>query len=303
MIRRVLCASDLSEAADEAVRQAASYCEEAGSLLVVLHVEPSLERRAWAEYGLAALLPEEMKGLEARAREALEAQLIRAGVRLPRLKAEVVTSGEPIYAEIVRRSEAEGIDLLVVSSRGASGLARVLLGSVAERVVRHAHCSVLVARPSPASGAILVANDFSPPSQAAVIAAKQEMARRGETARLTVAHCLDLPSDALGPGYWSFVSAGGAIANARAARKQNVEQRLQKEVREAGLEAAVTVEEGAPSSAIVRIAESMSAELVVLGSSGKTGLSRVLLGSVAESVIRRAPCSVLVVRARAPSRP
>ena len=302
MLRKVLCASDLSEASDEAVRQAASYCEQAGSSLVVLHVEPSLERRAWMEYGLAALLPEEMEGLEARAREALEAQLTRAGVRLPDLKAEVVASGEPIYAEIVRRSEAKGIDLLVVGSRGASGLARVLLGSVAEKVVRQAHCSVLVARPSPASGAILVASDFSPPSQAAMIAATQEVARRGQSARLAVTHCLDLPADALGPGYWSFISPGSAIANARAARKLNVEQRLQKEVREAGLKASVTVEEGAPSTGIVRMAESMSAELVVLGSSGRTGLSRVLLGSVADSVIRRAPCSVLVVRGRPPAR-
>ncbi|HEX6274272.1 MAG TPA: universal stress protein, partial [Polyangiaceae bacterium] len=68
----------------------------------------------------------------------------------------------------------------------------------------------------------------------------------------------------------------------------------------AGLSAEALVRYGDPRSEIVDEASSSSADLVVVGSHGRTGLKRLLMGSVAESVVRHAPCSVEVVREKAP---
>jgi len=84
---------------------------------------------------------------------------------------------------------AAGVDVLVVGATGRTGLARLLLGSTAERVIRHAHCTVLVARPSPASEHVLVATDLSDAALAAVERAKAEVEWR--EARLDLLHVMD----------------------------------------------------------------------------------------------------------------
>jgi nucleotide-binding universal stress UspA family protein len=296
-MRTIFCASDLSEGSDEAVVQAASSCDETGTRLVVLHVQGTIYSLPVNGYIVPVLAPTDLERLEARGMEALRAQIARTGVRCSNLELEAVSSEGPVYAEILKRAEAARADLVVVGNQGASGLARVVLGSVADKVVRHAHCPVLVARPSPRSGAILVATDFSPPSRAALIAADREAARRSGSTRLTVVNSLDLPPDLMGFGFAPLVPAPVGLPDARPALREGAQKRLAGELRETGVQASTLVGEGPAALDIVRIAESLPAELVVLGTSGRTGLRRVILGSVAEAVVRRAPCSVLVVRA------
>ena len=74
--------------------------------------------------------------------------------------------------------------------------------------------------------------------------------------------------------------------------------RLKQALESAGGEGEARVLDGSPATAIVQTAEDLPAELVVVGTRGRTGLSRLALGSVAERVIRAAGCSVLVVRLR-----
>jgi nucleotide-binding universal stress UspA family protein len=295
-MRAVLCASDLSEGSDEAVFQAASYCQQPGSRLVVLYVQPAFYPLGMNGYMAPVLSPADLESVKERGKQALNAQVERTGARCPDLRLEVITADRPVYAEIVERAETAGADLLVVGHQGASRLSRALLGSVADKVVRHAHCPVLVALSSPKSGAILAACDFSPPSRAALIAADREAARRERSTKMAVIHCLDLPPELMGFGFAPLVPAPEGLPASRQAARENAEKRLRAELRETGVRADVLVEDGPASAGVVRAAESMSAELVVVGSSGKTGLRRVLLGSVAESVVRRAPCSILVVR-------
>jgi nucleotide-binding universal stress UspA family protein len=295
-MRTILCASDLSEGSDGAVVQAAGYCDQTGTRLVVVHVQGAVYAVPVNGYVAPLLSPEELESLKEHARQALREQIARTGVRCSNLELEAVSSERPVYAEIVDRAESVRADLVVVGNQGASGLARVVLGSVADKVVRHAHCPVLVARPSPRSGTILAATDFSPPSRAALIAADREAARRSGSTRLTVVHSLDLPPDLMGFGFAPLVPAPIGLADSRPALREGAEKRLAGELRETGVQATAVVEDGPAASGIVRLAESLPAELVVLGTAGKTGLRRVLLGSVAEAVVRRAPCSVLVVR-------
>jgi hypothetical protein len=120
----------------------------------------------------------------------------------------------------------------------------VLLGSVADKVVRHAHCPVLVARPSPKTGAILAASDFSLAAGAAVIAADRKAARRSEATRLTVVHCLEFPPELMGFGFAPLVPARSTLPESRGARRESAKQQLVAEVRKSGLRASLLTSGG-----------------------------------------------------------
>jgi nucleotide-binding universal stress UspA family protein len=167
-------------------------------------------------------------------------------------------------------------------------------GAVAERVVRHAPCPVLVARPSP-RGKVLGATDFSDPSLPAVEAAVSEAKRRGVTPCLI--HSLDwIPTEvaALPMGMPMPAVPLDLFEDLRATTRK----RLQDTLRSFGAEGECFVGDGRAAAAIVRLAQELPAELLVVGTRGRTGLARVALGSVAEAVLSMAPCSVLVVRLR-----
>ena len=87
--------------------------------------------------------------------------------------------------------------------------------------------------------------------------------------------------------------AAAATASARTRLGELIEQ-----ARAAGVRAASTVVEGSAAEQIVRAARSRRADLIVMGTHGRTGLSRLLLGSVASRVISMSPCPVLTVRGR-----
>jgi nucleotide-binding universal stress UspA family protein len=291
---RILCALDLSEASDEAVRQADRQARLFAAQLTVLHVLPT-------GYPGAPMSPpgvqEQMLERDRLARQVGDAIIERVGRltgRTPRDFAVSVEEGDP-GAEIVRKAQDVQADLVVVSALGATGLPRVIIGRVAERVVRHAHASVLVARPSPASGRILVATDFSALGSAAVTFAAEQARRR--TARLVLMHSLDLVRPGLGMGEPAPVPPAYVEPALGEAQRRSAHERLARvleQLREVAGEVLVS-DEPAPSG-IPREAERLGLELVVVGTHGRTGLRRLLLGSVAEAVVRRAPCSVLVVR-------
>jgi nucleotide-binding universal stress UspA family protein len=300
-MRKILCATDLSQGSDEALRQADGYCREADSELTALYVEPPLAPAMFPDYGAVPVAPVAVEDARARAREAMQKQVERVGVACPKVRLEIAPSAGAVYAEIVRRAEEGGYHLVVMGGQGATGLTRVLIGSVADKVVRYAHTPVLVARPAPARGGqVVVGSDFSPTSRVALKAGAAEATRRG--ASLTVVHSLGFSPEMMGFGYAPMVPAPAPMPESRVVQEQAAKQRLEKELRELGIQnASIIVEEGEPAPALSRLAESLPAQLLVVGASGKTGLTRVLLGSVAQSVVGHAPCSVLV--ARDPSAP
>src|SRR5690349_13483292 len=176
----IVCGTDLSDPSDEALRQALARCEGTGARLAAVKAAP-LPYVGGGEVPITLLVdPEEFRKQTS---AQIQAQLARAK---PGAKAdvEVLIDAASEAAAIVRCAESRGADLVVVGSRGSTGLRRMLLGSVAEAVVRHAHCSVLVARPSPAGRSVLAATDLSEASLRAISAAAAEADSR--RARLTV---------------------------------------------------------------------------------------------------------------------
>ena len=294
MTTRILVAIDFSESADEALRQAHERASASGGSLTVIHVIPNPLRvdplfPQFADDGARELPALQEMALAELGRRVEAITGRRAGEFEP-----VVEDGNPA-AVIVREAERHNADLLLVGSHGKTGIPSVLLGNVAEKVVRHAHCPVLVARPRPESGSVLVATDFSDPSLPAVAAAVQEVKARG--ARLAIIHSIDL-SPGLAEGL-SLVVGGLAYAappEIPTQLREAVDGMLTNALQRFDGEGERIVAEGPPSMSIVRAAERLRADLVVVGTVGRTGLPRLLLGSVAEAVVRSAPCSVLVVR-------
>jgi nucleotide-binding universal stress UspA family protein len=201
----------------------------------------------------------------------------------------------PADSAILRQAEEQGADLIVVGGHAHAGRRHVVLGSVAERVARYAHCSVLVVRPGPGSGQVLAASDFSDSARQVVGAAGREAKRRG--GRLTILHSLGL---GVPPGVRATVPLGATIQlppqDAIDAARALALEMLANGLSELGLDGHRIVPAGVPEDDIIEAAAKLGAELVVVGSRGRTALARVALGSVAETVVHRASCSVLVVR-------
>jgi nucleotide-binding universal stress UspA family protein len=294
--QKILVATDLSASADEAIRQADAVARASGGELVACHVLPEALR-------YQPLFPhrgaDDVKALvaaEGRMGEAVADRVAEITGRAREAFAVAITHGAA-GSGVVLEAEARGADLVVVGSRGATGLERFLLGSVAERVVRHAHCPVLVARSSPASGIVLGATDFSDPSNEAVDSAA--IVARWVGARLDLLHAVDVtPPIVVGMtaplgATWVPVPDEEVATMRETAREilDDTHVRL-------GVRGASHVVLGRPPQAIVEKARELPAQLVVAGTRGRTGLARLTLGSVAEGVVRDAPCSVLVVRTK-----
>jgi universal stress protein A len=149
---------------------------------------------------------------------------------------------------------------------------------------------------------ILHASDFSPASRSAFTMARVLAKKLG--ARLILFHAYEsiaplvmgAPMMPMG-GPASGVIVEKLWATARTAGERGLE-RLAARARRDGLRVSTRLEAGAPASAIVRAARKERAAMVVLGTHGRTGLPRLLLGSVAERVIRTAPCPVVTVPRR-----
>ncbi|HEU4386990.1 MAG TPA: universal stress protein [Blastocatellia bacterium] len=216
--------------------------------------------------------------------------------------ASAIIHGHP-RTSIVEYAESWGADLIVVGSHGESGIGRFHLGSVAQAVVRRAHCSVEVARPDRLLAAhpgekmrILLATDGSTCSAAAA----QSVARRPWPAGTEV-KILNAFRSAVS-GLESWFNTPEAIARLQEEDLNKGEAATvaaQKILEGSGLVTDRTVLMGDPKAIIIDEAGTWGADLIAVGSHGRRGVTRLLLGSVAEAVAMHAHCSVEVIRAAA----
>ncbi|HVF45575.1 MAG TPA: universal stress protein [Pyrinomonadaceae bacterium] len=142
----ILVPTDFSECARRAVPFAAELARLLGARVICLYVvEPVVQPAGWApvaEPMPAAELGERLEEAAARDLPAFSKSEEFAGLEVE----DVTAHGEPA-AEIVRAAEERGAGLIVISSHGRTGIGRILFGSTAESVVRHARCPVLVVKP------------------------------------------------------------------------------------------------------------------------------------------------------------
>ena len=206
--------------------------------------------------------------------------------------------------EVIAAARAEGSDLIVVGTRGKTGLAHILLGSTAERVIRGAPCPVLAVRTEPADNEdesalsrsvtlerILVPVDFSDCSldalKYAVVVAKQAQAS------LMLLHVLEPVS------YGLDFTLGQS--RARHLEVETWTKRLE-ELAATHQHPDMVVESrlrgGFPADSILDAAKTLPCDLIVMGTHGRRGISHTISGSVAEAVLRKAHCPVIAVRSQ-----
>ena len=142
---------------------------------------------------------------------------------------------------------------------------------------------------------ILHASDFSPASRPAFRRALD--LAQANRARLTIVHVYSTIVPLMGEGYVTAQVYDRWLADVRTDAQRRL-RRLLARAKKSGVRAKGLLLEGIPHDRIVRAARSTRADLVVLGTHGRTGLGRVFLGSVAARVVTLAPCPVLTVRAK-----
>ncbi len=284
----ILAAMDLDNESDDLLRQADALARAYNVKLSVCHVLPEI-------FAVRPLFPQlhlddalKRSGLEAAVRDAL-LERIRAVTDLESPQTGIEIEQGTVHAGILGAAERIGAGAVVIGGKvDHKGLH--LLGNAAEHVVRYAHCPVLVARPSPA-GKVLAATDFSDSALPAVEAGAAEARRR--KADLTIIHAIDL-LPVMGPFYGEFL--GMPPMDLSKQMSTLWQTKLDECVHHFKAEGGGLLRNGPAAQAILSAASELPAQLLVVGTHGRTGLSRIALGSVAEAVVRAAPCSVLTIR-------
>jgi nucleotide-binding universal stress UspA family protein len=203
---------------------------------------------------------------------------------------------------IYKAAEDWKADLIMLGSRGHGTFKRLLLGSTAQAILRHAHCSVEIVRAAPAKTSaagsglkVLIPTDGSDCAEKAL---KSITSRPWpKDSQFRVISCPEFP---MLLGDYPFFG-GEQLSDLTQASEDHSREAVQKStslLQNSGLtvQTEVTAPKDTPAESIVSAAEIWQADLIVMGSHGKRGFDRLVLGSVSESVAMHAHCSVEVVR-------
>jgi nucleotide-binding universal stress UspA family protein len=281
MFARILAATDFSAPSDAALAQARRLADSTGASLHVLHVVDNMFMRVVLadprDYETAAL-----RQMQDRVSDAILA---------------VERSDEPAD-EITSYARTHDIDLIVMGTHGRGRMAHLLLGSVAEKVARRAPCPVLTMRQAPATSApkklrVLVPTDFSSSSDAALGTAKRLVAKLGGS--ICLLHVVERPAIGASFGSEMYELRAAAVHEEQMAKVRiQLSQRILVDSR---VKVTSDVIVGPSAAMITTYAGDADFDLIIMGTRGRGGLAHLLMGSVAESVIRTAACPVLTVKA------
>jgi len=303
-IRRVLCPIDFSQHSRLALDHALAIAKWYGSTVTVLHVYcttpaapytrglPSYKSIAVTRSNRERLLEETGRFIAAEA---------PTGASI-----EIVLCEGDAASEILNQANSLGADLLVIGTHGRSGFERLVLGSVAEKVLRKARCPVLsvprgMPDAVPATPAlftrILCPVDFSECSLNALNHA-MSLAEKAN-ARLTLLHVLVYGDEEAPDVYDTLISDERLdMAHFRRRREEIHRERLRDAVPEA-LRARHTVDSiltsGKPYREILRVAAEQGNDLIVMGVQGRGATDLMVFGSTTQHVVRQATCPVLTL--------
>ena len=288
---RILFPTDFSTTARRALSFAAHLADQHGATLHILHVQTPDERGAQPPGVESPTTQDELAECARRAAEGLGDPTATEGHELSLVRDTVEAASVP--EAVVDYAEAHEVDLIVMGTARRSGLRTLFPQSTASAVVRHASCPVLTVLDEPenvpgAIDRIFVPYDFSEHAAQAV--------RYGEImadfygADLVLVHVLQ---ELMVPMEYAVEVPDVDRDAVRARAASALEDVSDRDHR-------VLVTTGHPARRIVELTADNEADLLVIATHGRTGLQRMLLGSVAEHVIRQAPCPVFTVKAFRP---
>lgn len=289
--KRIVAATDFSDTAAVGVDLAVQIARDHGAHLTLVHAVQLPSPRpdydsAGSDFGTE---------LQAAAREQLtvvagevDADGLELHTRL------LVGQASRAILEVAHELQA---DLIVLGTRGLSGLRHLFLGSTAERVVQHAECPVLTTHGEGGEGprrirTILVPTDFDDNAREAVVAAR-ELLRPEEAARLVLLHAYHLPIEYT--AYGTAPISPAFLEESRIRAEADLKELADSlDLEGVGVETQATA--GYAVETILSAAEAHEVDLIAMGTSGRTGAAHLFLGSTAERVVQRAGCPVLTLR-------
>jgi nucleotide-binding universal stress UspA family protein len=299
-LNRVLFPTDFSDASEHALSHALEVARRFDATITILHVRTL--------FGDDPNQPEYQLLDQGKYEAYVENQLatMTEGVDPADRVDTVVRRDLSASSSILEFIEDQGIDLVVMGTHGRSALSRFFLGSVAEKVVRHAECPVMTVgrartdyRNHPVYKKILIAFDFSEISKDAV--------RRGYDfaraygAEIVVLYVVEQvippPLDEI----WQ-ASVRSELPEVVSSARESLKKSLGDEgLEHVELEVRVGDADGKAEGEIVKHAEDQEFDLIIMGTHGLSGIDHALLGSTTERVVRTAPCPVLTFHRHLPS--
>lgn len=290
VVNKILVSRDFSDVSDRVLYHGIALAAKMKARLYVLHVADQQDG-PYPGRDLPAVRAE-LRQAGAISEEALESVVIEG----------VTRQGDNVADTVCQYADEQGIDLIALGTHGRRGLQRILLGSVAEAVIRRAGCPVLTVRGEGTSDVeassqierILVPVDFSEYAREASRVA-MEWAKLHD-AQVDLLHVVT--EDSLSPLASKRESQSLDEDDPRPkTRARRALMRIGREVGALNVPIKVHVRTGRPASTIVEFVEACDTDFLITSTHGRTGLQRFLLGSVAETVVRSVPCPVLTVKA------
>lgn len=290
-MKTILVATDFSETAHSALDWGIELAQPHGASIYLVHALPLLNRSV--DYLPSP--PDMNAELSAAALQRLDETAVRARDRGIEVRTELV---QGLPSESISETAASA-DLIVIGTRGLTGVSHLLLGSTAERVVQHAPCPVLTVHPGDIGQhrqvkTILVPTDFSDDAEMAIRSARVLLRPQTEKRRLLLMHAYHLPFEFT--AYGTIPTSFNYMKDVEGECLEKL-QAMAADVDEENLTVEVIAKEGYPPDTIVEAASRASADLIAMGIHGRSRLKHLLLGSTAERVIQLAGCPVLTTRA------
>jgi nucleotide-binding universal stress UspA family protein len=288
-LKRIIVGHDLEAGGEGALRSAVALANRCGSALRLVHVVEPLHYYQRISHPLT--LPYTLEEISQKA--GVKLQALVANPEFASLHVEYEVRGGKRFVELIVAARAWQADLIVVG--GGSRTEEPFLGTTSERILRKALLPVMVAKKplSAEAKTFLVPTDFS--SCARTAAEQALMLANKFSARIVFFHVLDLY-----PSY-TIAYAQDLGVSVPISPPSPEEMEPEWEAFLAGLpfdklDWEKCTEEGQAATAIVQQAKRVHADLIVIGTHGRSGLPHMLLGSVAEKVVRTASCPVLTIR-------
>jgi nucleotide-binding universal stress UspA family protein len=279
--RKILVAVDGSPTSLHALEESFKLAQNEGSWITVVSVIPPYT----GDLDLVAV-----GGVMAAMRRPCEEALRKAQELAEKQRALIKTvceEGEP-HERIIDLAQAENCDLIVIGRRGLRRLERVLVGSVTARVIGYSPIDVLVVTRDTNVGfkKVLIATDGSRYSE---LAKKRAIDFAGSYGgELVAVSAVDVPSE--------LYAESPKTVEELVKKARSYVEAIKNEAGKTGIKTEVIVREGEAYRVITDTARETGANIIVMGSHGRTGLKRLLMGSVTEKVIGHTPCPVLVVK-------
>lgn len=279
--KKILVAVDSSDSGKNALHQAFKLANEEKCWITVTSVVPPYE----GEIELTGITD-----IRAALRKPCEDALaeVKTIAKTERMLVKTVCEEGEVHERIVDLADAENCDVIVMGRRGLHNIARALIGSVTARVIGHTQRDVLVVPSNTVVGwkTIAFATDGSKYSAAA--AEKAIAFAKSYGGELKVISVADVPAE--------FYAEAPKAVEDLVKKARGYVAAVKKQAEAVGVKTETFVGEAEAFEAITNLAKEQKADMIIIGSHGRTGLRRLLMGSVAEKVIGYAPCPVLVVK-------